>query len=78
MPNIETMSNAATSKTTWTVAGSVAGVAGATLLIMQFVRGSWPSIVPWPPDQDAKAVAIIATVIAPLVSRFVAWRRGKV
>jgi len=65
------------SKTTQTVAGSVGVVGGLCWAVLRFVRDVYPEILPWTPDMDAAIVAAVTAAIAPLISRAVAWWRGK-
>jgi len=66
------------SKTTQTVAGSVGVVGGLCWAVLRFVRDVYPDTLPWSPDMDAAIVAAVTTAVAPLVSRAVAWLRGKI
>jgi hypothetical protein len=70
-----TMTGAATSTTTQNVAMGIGTVAGSIYAIIQFVRSMKPELLPWGPEGDAALVGVIATVIGPLVSRFIAMKR---
>lgn len=63
------------SKTTATIAGSTATAGGMAYAIMQGIRGQWPTAVPWGLEGDAVVVALITTVLGPLLSRLVARLR---
>lgn len=62
------------SSTTRTIAVSGGGVVG----VLAFLRNFFPDLIPWPVEHDATVATVGAGVITPLVSRFIAWRRGKV
>ena len=64
-----------TSKTTQNVAIGAGGTAGTVLALLAIARQVAPQVVVWPEETDAQIVAVATTVIAPLVSRSVAFFR---
>lgn len=65
------------SKTTKTVAGSTAASGGLVVGLLTFLRATWPDKMPWEESLDADIVAVVTTVVAPVVSRLIAGMRGK-
>lgn len=63
------------SKTTATVAASTGTTAGVILAILTVLRGRVD--LPWGKDGDAAIVAVLTTVLGPLLSRLIAkYRKG--
>jgi hypothetical protein len=63
------------SKTTATIAGATGATSGIVFAILTALRGRVD--LPWDPEGDTAIVAVVTTVIAPLLSRIVAkFRKG--
>ena len=63
------------SETTQNVAAGNLGTAGGIAACLALVRQVAPDLLPWNIEGDAALVAFVATVGAPLVSRWMAfWR----
>ena len=58
-------------------AGTAAGVGsgGLVLALLGWVRATWPDVLPWPVDADVALAGLITTILAPLLSRFIATQR---
>ena len=64
------------SKTTATVAGATGTTGGVVFALLALLRGQGVSL-PWEADADTAIMAVVTTVVAPLISRLVAkWRKG--
>jgi len=62
------------SKVTKRQAIGVGGVGGVVTGVLVFVRSQWPALLPWETEGDAALVGIAATILGPLLSRFLASR----
>lgn len=66
---------AVNSTTTQNVAGGVVASGGAIAGAIGFVRAAWPDVLPWGAEADPALVVVLTTVVAPVVSRIIAfWR----
>lgn len=63
------------SRTTATVAGATGTTSGLVFAFLTFLRGR--TDLPWEPEGDAAIVAVVTTILAPLLSRLIAkYRKG--
>lgn len=70
----EKKKNILTSGTSQTIA-----VSGGTVIgVLAFLRNFFPDLIPWPVEHDATFATVGAGVITPIISRLIAWKRGKV
>jgi len=63
------------STTTQNVAGGTILGAGGPAGIMLFVRQTWPEFNWWPVEADAAIIAVLTTVLIPMISRAIAFSR---
>jgi len=72
---IKVMKPITQSKTTATIAGATGATSGIIFAVLAALRGR--VALPWEPEGDTAIVAVLTTVIAPLLSRLVAkYRKG--
>lgn len=71
MPEKKTILTSSTSQTIAVSGGSVIGV-------LAFLRNFFPDLIPWPVEHDATFATVGAGIVTPIISRLIAWRRGKV
>lgn len=70
------MSTAIKSSTTQNVAASGLTIAGGAAAVLALIRQLAPDALPWTVEGDAAIVAFAATIVQPLVSRWLAFRRA--
>lgn len=63
------------SETTQNVAAGGLTAAGGTAAALAMARQIMPDLLPWTVEGDAAIVAFVATVVTPLLSRWLAFRR---
>lgn len=68
---------AVSSTTSQNVAGGAAASSGGAYMVLAFIRSAWPQALPWTVENDAAAIVIATTLIAPLFARVLAFLRHR-
>lgn len=63
------------STTTQNVAIAGASGAGSVAGVLLLLRTNWPDLLPWGPEADAGIIALVTTVVVPVLSRVIAFLR---